>query len=156
MSEEAVEAATDRARARTYPLNSRRLTADVIGRIAEMLGLPTTRALEDTRQILDRKLAEMSREPRNVQVDLMETEDGLTICLRDGNGMFLEVKPTDRRAMTSGDEHLDGRDQEDSDGGSEGGACERGASRETELEAELFRVSAENAALKDEVSTMKE
>ena len=40
---------------RTYPLNSRRLTARSVTKIAEALGLPTSATLADTRQIIDGK-----------------------------------------------------------------------------------------------------
>ena len=57
-------------------LNSSQLIANVIGQIARELDLPTAESLEETRQILDRKLVEMGREPRNVQVNLEEMECG--------------------------------------------------------------------------------
>ena len=41
MSEGEEEPAVARARARTYPINSRRLTKDLVGRVAVALDLPT-------------------------------------------------------------------------------------------------------------------
>ena len=50
MSDEGGEAAGGRQpRARTYPLNSKRLAANVIGRVAKELGLPVSASLADTR-----------------------------------------------------------------------------------------------------------
>ena len=150
MSEEAVEATVDRTRVRTYPLNSRRLTADVIGRIAKELGLPTAGSLEETRQILDGKLVEMGREPRNVQVDLEETEGGVSVYLKDESGVFLEAQP----------ERIEERSEENSEresDGSEDGARDGAGVREAaELEAQLLRASEENATLRGEVSAVRE
>ena len=68
---------------KTYPLNLRRLTAHNIERIMKELGLPTTATLADARQIIEGKLIEESRELRNVEVILIETERGTTIRLKD-------------------------------------------------------------------------
>lgn len=46
-------------RTKTFPLNSRRLTASVISRIARELGLQIAASLEDTRQVVGGKLEEM-------------------------------------------------------------------------------------------------
>ena len=53
MAEHEGETATVRtrvSRTRTYPLNSRRLTASVVGRIAKALGLAISASLEDMRR----------------------------------------------------------------------------------------------------------
>ena len=92
MATEATEkVAEPRGHAKTYPLNSTRLTASVVSRIATALGLPKA-SLADSRQMVEGLLAE-EREPRNVQVELDAGEDGLTIRLRDAGGVFLEVPP---------------------------------------------------------------
>ena len=92
MSDEGGEAAGGRQpRARTYLINSKRLAADVIGRLAKELGLPVSGSLADTRVMVDGKLTE-EHELRNVQVDVIERGPGVrTIKLRDENGMFLEI-----------------------------------------------------------------
>ena len=150
IAEEAVEATVDRTRVRTYPLNSRQLTADVIGPMAKELDLPTAGSLEETRQILDGKLVEMGREPRNVQVDLEEMEGVVAVYLKDKSGVFLEAQP----------ERIEERSEEDSkreSDGSEGGVHDGGGVREAaELEAQLLRVSKENATLRGEVSAVRE
>ena len=66
---------TSRSFTRTFPLNFKRLTAEVLSRIAEWLGLPTNASAAETRQLIDRKLEEYCYEPRNVQVDLIEQTD---------------------------------------------------------------------------------
>jgi hypothetical protein len=76
-----------------YPLNSRRLTALVVHRIAAALELPKA-PLADARQMVEGFLSE-DHEPQNVQVDLVESEDGSIMRLRDANGVFLEVAPGD-------------------------------------------------------------
>ena len=50
---------------KTYPLNSRRLTAEMVNRIANGLGLPTNALREELRQLVEGKLAE-EHEPKNV------------------------------------------------------------------------------------------
>ena len=92
MSDEVGEAAGGRQlRARTYPLNSKRLSANVIGRVAKELGLSVSASLAHTRVMVDGKLAE-EHELRNMQVDVIERGPGVrTIKLRDENGMFLEI-----------------------------------------------------------------
>ena len=90
---------TDHARVertKTFPLNSRRLTASVVSRIAKELGLEISASLEDTRQVVSGKITEMGRQPQNVQVDLVESGSGVVITLRDDEGVFLMSQPEDR------------------------------------------------------------
>ena len=77
---------------KTYPLNSRRLTTQVMHRIAAALGLPRA-SRDDVRQMVEGHLSE-DRLPQNVQVDIVESEVGTTIRLRDADGVFLDVPPT--------------------------------------------------------------
>ena len=60
---------------KVYPLNSTRLTACVVSRIAAALGLPKA-PLADSRQMVEGSLAE-EQEPRNVQVELTDSEEGM-------------------------------------------------------------------------------
>ena len=53
--------------------------------------MPAGGSLEDTRQMLEGKLVEVGREPRNVQVVLSEEKHRPAIRLEDGEGVFLEV-----------------------------------------------------------------
>ena len=95
-------------------------------------------------------MTEMGREQQNVQVDILESDGGNVIRLRDENGVFLECQPDE--SSGSGDE----RDPED--GGSSDGVREDGSSteesRESRLEAELSQLGAENWALRSQMSEL--
>jgi len=56
----------------TYPLNSKRIASGQLQSLAKALNLPTGASNEETRQILEGKLMELEREPRNVQVVMGE------------------------------------------------------------------------------------
>ena len=91
-SGEESEQPRERTRAvKTYPLNSKRLSTQVVHRIAAAMGLPKA-TLADTYQMVEGSLSR-DREPRNVQVDLVESESGSIIRLRDADGVFLEIPP---------------------------------------------------------------
>ena len=170
MATEATEkVAEPRGHAKTYPLNSTRLTASVVSRIATGLGLPKA-SLADSRQMVEGSLAEV-REPRNVQVELDAGEDGLTIRLRDAGGVFLEVPPG---PPEGGDDELD-MEKDGDDGGGErngrersgsersgsersgGGSSDGGSGMSTEgagaLAAELESARARVAGLEEELRT---
>ena len=83
-------------RVKTLPMNSQRLTAAVIGRIAKELEVSGLATLEDMRQFLRGRLEEMEHPPQNVRIGLSETERGLVIVLRDDKGTFPGV-PTRSR-----------------------------------------------------------
>ena len=90
MSEEGGER-VPQAKETTYPLNSRRLTARSVLRIAEGLGLPTTASLADTRQMIEGRLIEKGHQPQNVEVHVIESEQGSSIRLNDEGGVILEI-----------------------------------------------------------------
>ena len=158
MSSEEETAPTSPTRARTYPLNSRRLTADVIGRIAASLGLPRAGSLEDKRQMIGGKLEEAEREPRNVQVVVAETEEGVTVRLQDETGVFREITPgsVDVEAGPRGRSRGDSEGSDGSGGGTRSDDLETARARITELEAELLRADEEHASLREEVSSVRE
>ena len=52
------------------PLNSRRLTAGHLRRLAAALDVPTGASTDELRQVIDGKLAEEGRETQNIQVVL--------------------------------------------------------------------------------------
>ena len=87
-----VVAEVTETRVRTYPLNSRRLTARVVNRIACSLGLPKS-PLADARLMIEGELAKTC-EPQNVQVDVdtSEPEETATIRLRDEGGIYLQIE----------------------------------------------------------------
>ena len=54
----------------TYPLNSKRVKVEQLQLIAKSLGLPTTGTSAVTRQLIEGKLLEMEKGPKNAQVVL--------------------------------------------------------------------------------------
>ena len=62
---------------RTFPLNSRRLTGQVVQRIAVALGLPKG-SLADVHQMVEGSLSE-EHETQNIQVDMVDLESGTVI-----------------------------------------------------------------------------
>ena len=86
---------------RLLPLNSRRLTTVQLKKIAEGLGLPTTGSSDETRQLIEGKLAE-GHEVHNVQVVVNETTTmSVTLSLMDEGGVFLNVDPFQREVKES-------------------------------------------------------
>ena len=79
-----------------YPLNSRRLVADQLHRLAGMLNLPTSSTVAATRQLIEGKLLEMDQEPRNVQV----------IVSNDGGRLFLVAADG---VISAEEEHVSGK-----------------------------------------------
>ena len=67
----------------TYSLNSKRLKAVHLQRIAESLGLPTQGTVAVTRQLIEGKLMEMGHEPRNVQVVIQGMHNNSVLFLID-------------------------------------------------------------------------
>ena len=128
-------------RGRVLPLNSRRLTAVHVRQSAKAMGVPTEVATDEVRQMIEGKLAEDEREPRNVEVVMMGEA---SLALWDDNGEFLRAEPEEQRddeppALTSGAEF------------------EEGEQDEVEyLRVALRAVTAENEGLKNEVRSLNE
>ena len=59
--------------AHALPLNSKRLTACNLKRIARALDVPTTSSAAEVRTLVYGKLIELGKEPRNTQVKLHES-----------------------------------------------------------------------------------
>ena len=154
-------------RVKIYPLNSRRLMAGTIGRIAAALGLPkATQA--DSQQMIEGTLSE-SREPWSVQVDLVEADGATTVRLRDAEGVFLEVPPT---CSEEGEEPVSPRaiDGGLSADGSRGGspreseaevatavaALDAVRTRVSDLESRLEEADRRNSDVEEEVRELKE
>ena len=128
---------------KTFPLNSRRLTAETVTRIARALGLPTNASQSEVRQLIEGKLAE-DYEPKNVQVDVTALQHGITtIELRDESGVLLEIPAEDGTEEGRKSDGEKSRSRSASvgpgtgDGEEAGGARVVSASREEELEGEL-------------------
>ena len=139
---------------KTYPLNSRRLTAEIVNRIANGLGLPTNSSREELWQLVEGKLAE-EYEPKNVQVDIIELEHGVTsIKLRDQSGVILDIPGDDEPE----EEREPGREGDRSRRSSEGeadGAREELTSREA-LMAQLREARDRVCELRSELETVVE
>ena len=134
------EATDSRAHARLpIPLNSRRLTANHVKRMARALGVPTTAAGEDIRQMVEGKITETGHEPRNVQVKLAGPTPDCAFSLLDDEGEFLVVEAKQRV-----DESPDLTDSEPDE--------ERDAEA---LRAEVETVRAENTELHEQVQREK-
>ena len=75
------------------PLNSRRLTAGQLRRLTMALEVPSSGSPADTRLIIESKLADMGRQPWNVQVVLEGGSPMAALSLRDETGIFVTVDP---------------------------------------------------------------
>ena len=119
--------------------------------------------------MIEGKLAE-DWEPRNVQVNVVGSEGGLTIRLRDASGMFLEIRPTgweDRddgqaaaeAGMLEGDvlmrEDVDSRELPEPRPALES-ELESVRNRVLELESVLEVVTLQNSQLKEELRILQE
>ena len=101
MAAEERGAIVPRGTKKTFPLNSGRLTGAVIRRVAKELGLTVSASVEDMRQIVSGKIESEGREPRNVIVEVTESETGTMVALRDDEGIFLECHPDDEDSEVS-------------------------------------------------------
>ena len=154
---------------KTLPLNSGRLTAGVMGMLAKELGLSVLATLENMRQIVSGKIEAAGREPRNVRVELTDSERGVIISLRDDEGAFLVCQPEETEGRGAG--HEGGSSGELGGGVSDGGRTRSARPVDgddhddvvdhAELEAELDRLTeedentalfGENTILRKEVS----
>ena len=165
MADEAGTANGTKRAGRVTTLNSRRLTGAVIKRVARALELPTAAALEDIRQMIDGKLSEQGRDPRDVQVIQTEVEaeadtdtdavGGVAIELRDSTGPFLTIDP-DAETELDGD---GGRETPRPTSPAAGIPTEehlpRDDPRVVDLQKQILELQERNASLTDEVSKLK-
>ncbi len=97
--------------------------------------------------MIDGKLEEMEREPRNVQVVLVELEQGTVISLRDEGDVFLEVPPSEEPPpLETGGERGDAHEARE----------EEEESQETQLLHALAEMEERNAELEAQASRLKE
>lgn len=83
---------SERSRGRLpIPLNSKRLTAGHLKRLARALEVPTTAAGDEIWQMVEGKLTEPGREPQNVQVMLSSGTPKAVFSLQDEEGEFLTI-----------------------------------------------------------------
>ena len=95
-----------------FPMNSKRLTGPYLRCIAKAMELPTSGATDETRVMIDGKLAEMGCDPRDVQVIVRtDTHGQATVCLRDTGGVFVDAGTLEERLEITGDS-VDGGERE--------------------------------------------
>ena len=98
---------------RALSLNSKGLTTPILQQIAKALDISTTGSLADTRQMLEGKLSGMEREPRDVQIFLRDTENGVDISLQDAYGEFLRAEMEEKETEPVNTQEEEGVVQED-------------------------------------------
>lgn len=93
----------DGARSRVWPLNSKRLTAALLRRVASAMSLPADAPAERLRQLIEGRLIAMGKEPMNVQV--LVTGAAETPALQDEGGVFLTAVDSgmEKISVTGGD-----------------------------------------------------
>ena len=74
-------------------LNSARLKAGQLRSLGKALGLPMSGSVGDLRLMIEGKITELGRDPRNVQVALSRDKDERSFTLSDHEGVFLAVNP---------------------------------------------------------------
>ena len=86
-----------------YPLNSRRLRAVWIQRIAQSLDVLTSALTAGVRQMIDGKLADLQQEATNVQVIVQGKCDGAAMFLVNENSiiLFINAHHTPQTHVTS-------------------------------------------------------
>ena len=80
----------DRAipRGRTFTVNSRRLPVHILHSIVGMLEVPAKASSDELRQLIEGQLAEIGKDPGNVQIIVEEKEADLVVSLVDETGVF--------------------------------------------------------------------
>lgn len=119
------------------PLNSKRLKAGHIKRLATALDLPTAASAEELRQIIDGQLAEEGRETQNIQVVLSGADPSAEFSLEDEGGRFLTVPQREEEEEVHEEPQGPGEEEEGQGLG--------------DLRQELEALAEENEALKAEV-----
>lgn len=127
------------------PLNSRRLCAAYLKRLATALEVPTTATGDEVRQMIEGKLIAQGQEPRNVQVVLGATP-GSAFSLLEGT--FLTVEEEMVGEGTTG-EHEPGS------GPQEHGEPEKSEQELQSLKTELETLKAENLDLRHQLEQEK-
>ena len=95
-------------------------------------------------------LADAGREPRNVSVCVLETDEGVAVRLEDENGIFMDLAP-DPGGRTSPTDSGEG-----SEGAGENHVDETEAEGEAEVETDLRRANGKIAELRGEVSALRD
>ena len=74
-------------------LNSAQLIAGQLRSLGGALGLPTSGSVDDLHLIIEGKITDLGRDPRNIQVALSKDKDDRSFTLSDHEGVFLTVNP---------------------------------------------------------------
>ena len=147
----------EEASERPFPLNSRRLTGPYLMCIAKAMGLPTSGATDATRVMIDGKITEMGRDPRNVQVTVRTHPHGQeTLSLRDVDGVFVDAGTTDVVPELEGDSTGSVNNEDVSEGRDLDSPVHSGEDEIADLRAENALFSACTTELKTEVSALNE
>lgn len=138
-----------------FPLNSRRLTGPYLKAIARAIGLPSSGAPDETRVMIDGKLAEMGRDPRNVQVIVTRDTHGReTLALRDVDGEFVDVGALEEEGVRTSDDG--GGEGEESDSTTSERSSPHAVDALDNLREQNEALSASNVELEAQVSSLKE
>ena len=136
-----------------FPLNSRRLTVPYLKAIAKAVGLPTTGSADETRVMIDGKLEEMGRDPRNVQVIVASNPRGReTLSLRDVDGEFVRVGAVEEQEGVA----TGGGDREESESTTSEQSIPHSAGELDDLRERNATLSTSNADLAAKVSSLNE
>ena len=143
----------------TFPLNSKRLNATRIRRIAESLDVLIGAAADEVRQMLGEKLRGMGHDPTNVQV-VIEGDDNLYVV--DNTGIILHIKSHDEGHVGRHEEgHMGGHvTEERSDESLRSALREARAERETltnkcsETRQQLEEANSLIAQLREEAASL--
>ena len=132
-----------------------RLTAGQLRSIGEALSVPTSGSVNDLRLVIEGKITDLGRNPRNVQVALSRDKDDATLTLSDHEGVFLTVNP--------GSEGDDGHSVEDrSNRGSrspepiEANELEAIRNERDELRATVDVLTQEKAELQEQLQALQQ
>lgn len=105
--------------------------------------------------MVEGKLTEKGEEPKNVQVVLIDLEEGVVIELRNGDGAIMTIEPEPERKRDH-EERLTDESDETAGITDEGEAGSGADAHAVQLERELARLTEENTALQEEVSGLKD
>ena len=131
-------------------LNSAQLTAGQLRSLGTELGVPTSGLIGDLRLIIEGKITEQGRDPRNIQVALSRDADDRSFTLSDHEGVFLTVTPDAERDDSGGStrehEHVPESENE----------LEVVRIERDELRAEVDTLAQEKAALQEQLEALQQ
>ena len=140
---------------RTYPLNSKRIASGQLQALAKVLELPTGASNEETRQLLEGKLMELEREPRNVQVVVRE-DKRIFLVYEEGIIVSTEHVSNDTQGHVSSEvlDHVNNESHRDDVFELRSALCEAHSKNES-LTSQLFETEMTVTQLQAEVIELK-